>query len=129
MIILRLVYTPTDLFRRDYTFNTIEFFIFLTVEMHLCIMNAAYPNLLVFVNKASTGFLNTAPRQNSVTHSGSGSSKRWRNESIAANSLKLRDDPVAHLTNTAYGGNSKDIMMASHGSQSIMVQKSVTVEV
>jgi len=97
--------------------------------MHLCIMNAAYPNLLVFVNKASTGFYNTAPRQNSVTQSGSGNSNRWRNESIAANSLKLRDDPVVHLTNTAQGGNSKDIMMASHGSQSIMVQKSVTVEV
>ncbi|KAK0863263.1 hypothetical protein LTS02_006644 [Friedmanniomyces endolithicus] len=49
-ITARLYYTPNQLFSSDFTFNALDLFVLLTIEMHLMIMNAAYPNLLAFLS-------------------------------------------------------------------------------
>lgn len=96
--------------------------------MHISITNAAYPNLLVFVNKASTGFYNTAPRNTTGPQSNI-SANDWRNGFVAQHeSLKLRDDLVVHTTNMAHGEHRNSIGLESHGSQAILVSRSITVD-
>ena len=124
VILARLTYTPVDLFRPNFTFNTLDFFILLTIDMHLAIINAAYPNLLVFVSKTSTGFVNTAPGISSLNQSSTRSGNR--NASSNQPALKLRNDEQSQ-TRTVARGNLDNISLESFDSQAIMVSKSVTV--
>ncbi|TKA69924.1 hypothetical protein B0A55_07978 [Friedmanniomyces simplex] len=121
LVIARLSYTPEHLFHSDFTFDAIEFFIILTVELHLMIMNAAYPNLLAFLGKTSTGFMNTAQTgTTSGSHNANGRSGTFRPH------IKLRNDPTSHVS--AVGRREKDATsVRSFNSQQIMISKSVTV--
>ncbi|KAK5743953.1 hypothetical protein LTR17_002291 [Elasticomyces elasticus] len=116
-IIARLSYTPEHLFWLDFTFDAITFFIILTVELHIVIMNAAYPNLLSFLSKTSTGFMNTVP---TVSTSGS------HNANSQFQRIKLRNDPTSRIS--AMAKREEDgISMKSFNSQQIMISKSVTI--
>ncbi|KAK4505940.1 hypothetical protein PRZ48_003905 [Zasmidium cellare] len=67
-IIVRLNFTPANVFHAGFTADTVDFLIIMIVEMHFHIINATYPNLLVFAEKATTGFIiNGAPRTLSIT--------------------------------------------------------------
>ena len=125
VIIGRLVYTPTDLFRADFTFNTIDFFIFVTIKMQLAVINAAYPNLLAFVSKASTRFMNTTPGLETYGQHSTHSANRKASANHAP--LKLRND-VQMRTTTIARGHQDDASVQSFNSQAIMVSKSVTVD-
>lgn len=67
-IVVRLTFTPANVFHTGFTADTINLLIIMIVEMHFHIINATYPNLLVFADKATTGFIiNGAPRNASIT--------------------------------------------------------------
>ncbi|TKA41915.1 hypothetical protein B0A54_06596 [Friedmanniomyces endolithicus] len=120
-ITARLYYTPNQLFSSDFTFNALDLFVLLTIEMHLMIMNAAYPNLLAFLSKTSTGFMNTAQTgTTSGSHNANGRSESSRHH------VKLRNDATSHATvvaNRAQDATS----VKSFNSQQIMISKSVMV--
>ncbi|KAK0946296.1 hypothetical protein LTR48_002425 [Friedmanniomyces endolithicus] len=120
-ITARLYYTPNQLFSSDFTFNALDLFVLLTIEMHLMIMNAAYPNLLAFLSKTGTGFMNTAQTgTTSGSHNANGRSESSRHH------VKLRNDATSHATvvaNRAQDATS----VKSFNSQQIMISKSVMV--
>ncbi|KAF2160887.1 hypothetical protein M409DRAFT_28767 [Zasmidium cellare ATCC 36951] len=67
-IVVRLTFTPANIFHAGFTADTIDLLIIMIVEMHFHIINATYPNLLVFAEKATTGFIiSGAPRNDSIT--------------------------------------------------------------
>ncbi|TKA35359.1 hypothetical protein B0A54_13438 [Friedmanniomyces endolithicus] len=120
-IAARLYYTPKRLFSSDFTFNALDLFILLTVEMHLIIMNAAYPNLLAFLSKTSTGFMNTAQ-----TGSTSGSHNIQGRTESSCHHVKVRNDATSHTTIVA--NRTQDATsVESFNSQQIMIPKSVMV--
>ncbi|KAK0828579.1 hypothetical protein LTR73_004888 [Friedmanniomyces endolithicus] len=120
-IAARLYYTPKRLFSSDFTFNALDLFILLTVEMHLIIMNAAYPNLLAFLSKTSTGFMNTAQ-----TGSTSGSHNIQGRTESSRHHVKVRNDATSHTTVVA--NRTQDATsVESFNSQQIMIPKSVMV--
>ncbi len=85
------------------------------------IMNAAYPNLLAFLSKTGTGFMNTAQTgTTSGSHNANGRSESSRHH------VKLRNDATSHATvvaNRAQDATS----VKSFNSQQIMISKSVMV--
>ncbi|KAK0261932.1 hypothetical protein LTR35_017797 [Friedmanniomyces endolithicus] len=120
-IIARLYYTPDHLFASDFTYNALDHFILLTVEMHLIIMNAAYPNLLAFLSKTSTGFMNTAQ-----TGTTSGFHNAYGRTGSSRHHVKLRNDATSHasvVANRAQDATSEK----SFNSQQIMISKSVMI--
>lgn len=67
-IVVRLNFTPSDIFQAGFTIDSVNLLIIMIVEMHFHIINATYPNLLVFAEKATTGFIiHGAPRTVSIT--------------------------------------------------------------
>ncbi len=120
-ITARLYYTPNQLFSSDFTFNALDLFVLLTIEMHLMIMNAAYPNLLAFLSKTSTGFMNTAQTgTTSGSHNANGRSESSHHH------VKLRNNATSHATvvaNRAQDATS----VKSFNSQQIMISKSVMI--
>jgi len=120
-ITARLYYTPDHLLSSDFTFNALDLFILLTVKMHLMIMNAAYPNLLAFLSKTSTGFMNTAQ-----TGSTSGSHNIQGRTESSRHHVKLRNDATSHTTVVA-NRTQDDTSVKSFNSQQIMIPKSVMV--
>ncbi|KAK1824069.1 hypothetical protein LTR12_001602 [Friedmanniomyces endolithicus] len=120
-ITARLYYTPNQLFSSDFTFNALDLFVRLTIEMHLMIMNAAYPNLLAFLSKTSTGFMNTAQTgTTSGSHNANGRSESSHHH------FQLRNNATSHATvvaNRAQDATS----VKSFNSQQIMISKSVMI--
>ncbi|KAK5125446.1 hypothetical protein LTR85_000555 [Meristemomyces frigidus] len=119
VIIARLTVSPTALFEADYTYDIVTFSILLSLELHLFIMNAAYVNLLSFIKKTTTGFMNTTAVGNSETgrslHSG------------LFRQPKLRGSIHNRLTTLAQG-NADNTSLRSFDSQAIMVTRSVAVD-
>ncbi|KAK0301889.1 hypothetical protein LTR01_009094 [Friedmanniomyces endolithicus] len=120
-IIARLYYTPDHLFASDFTYNALDIFILLTVEMHLIIMNAAYPNLLAFLSKTSTGFMNTAQ-----TGTTSGFHNAYGRTGSSRHHVKLRNDATSHASVVANRAQDATSVM-SFNSQQIMISKSVMI--
>ncbi|KAK0247096.1 hypothetical protein LTS09_017765 [Friedmanniomyces endolithicus] len=124
-IMARLYYTPAHLFAADFTFTALDIFALLTIEMHLTIMNAAYPNLLAFLSKTSTGFMNTAQAGNTTgSHNAYGDGRT--ESSRHHHHVKLRTDATCHSSVVA-GGAHDAASVKSFNSQQIMISKSVIV--
>ncbi|KXT14408.1 hypothetical protein AC579_8364 [Pseudocercospora musae] len=66
VIIVRLAHTPHDVFVPGFTQSAIQLIIIMVIEMHFNLINAAYPNLLVFIDKTSTKGIHSAPRSVSI---------------------------------------------------------------
>lgn len=66
VIILRLIYTPSNLFASGFTQTSVPVIVIQIIEMHFNLINAAYPNLLVFVDNTSTKSIHAAPRSRSL---------------------------------------------------------------
>ncbi|KAK4539217.1 hypothetical protein LTR36_000872 [Oleoguttula mirabilis] len=119
VIIARLITPPARLSGVDYSYDAVNFFILISLELHLCIMNAAYVSLLSFINKTTTGFMNTTAAYSSETgpsqHSG------------VFRQRKSRSDNHNRSTTLAQGC-ADGTSLKSFDSQAIMVTRSVAIE-
>ncbi|KXT06650.1 hypothetical protein AC578_8505 [Pseudocercospora eumusae] len=66
VIIIRLAHTPHGIFVPGFTQSAIQLIILMIIEMHFNLINAAYPNLLVFIDKTSTKGIHSAPKSLSI---------------------------------------------------------------
>ena len=128
VVLLKLLIIPSDLFRDDWTFTTIDFFVWLTVELHTAIVNAAYPNLLAFFGKTSTGFMNTTPGVRTYGQHSTHSLPNWSTTAkLQRQSMKLGNDMPVEIS-TMVRGNLEEASVKSFDSRAIMISKSVTIE-
>lgn len=122
VIFARLATMPAHLFQADFPFNEFDFAIFLTIEMHLCVTNAAYRKLLSFLRKASTGFMSTTP---GIVGS-RGTRSATDHHSAGGPPLRLRRD-VQHRRTASVYRDKDGISLESFNSQTIIISRSVTV--
>ena len=100
----------------------------LVIDMHLALINAAYPNLLSFVSQTSTGFMNTAPGAFATAERSRTSGNR--EGSIGRLALRSNKDSRNRTTATArvHGAEGDGISLDSFGSRAIIIHQSVTVD-
>jgi hypothetical protein len=122
MIAFLLSQPPVLFTTEDFTSDSIASLIRTTVEVNLAVMNAAYPGLLAFVSNTTTGFMNTAPADPSLSRN-SGKDKICAR---MTDPLGIRVQSGGDYKAAARAGG-ENVSLRSFDSQAIMISKPITL--